>query len=329
LRKYEIYSILLKITAIIMVCVILPLSIIFFTIKSNQRKDAGETSFSELHDGFNYNNKTNVLKVSKSVASTIKQSENHDGEKRYVFKFEGTAIEHKFEVTDSISVDDSKCEITITTKKISVFDIDEDSNYYYIKQVDPRDRYEKIVIIDAGHGGGDSGAIVAGVHEKELDLAMALKVYEMFEQGDSGIKAYMTRYGDETIDKYDRPKIANGLADMFVSIHCNTYEDSSVYGASTHFALEEENELSRLNVTGYRLANIIQEKIVEELGTRDRGISADDDFVVVKQSKMPAVLIEMGYMTNAEERRKLTNEEYQTKAAKAVYEGIIEAFAYE
>lgn len=173
------------------------------------------------------------------------------------------------------------------------------------------------VVIDPGHGGKDNGAMGAsGKFEKDFTLQVALKVEELAKQ-EPQIEVILTRSEDRFISSIDRerPEIGNQLrADLFISIHGNTYEDSSVSGAETYYY--HENSLF--------LAEILQKHIVQTSGFRDRGVKKED-FFVLKDSNMPAALIEMGYLTNPQEENEMLTEDFQYRMASAILDGIKEA----
>lgn len=185
----------------------------------------------------------------------------------------------------------------------------------------------KIITIDPGHGGSDSGAIGPnGYTEKEGAFAISQKVASILNQ--SGAKVVMTR--DSDVDVYGpnasarnelqaRVDVGNRVnSDIFVSIHCNAFVNPAANGTQTFYYGS--------SYQGQRLAQNIQEKMIEANGLRDRGISTCN-FYVVKHSYMPAVLIETAFITNYDEEALLSDDEWQTTMAKAIAEGINEYFS--
>ena len=185
----------------------------------------------------------------------------------------------------------------------------------------------KIITIDPGHGGSDSGAVGPnGYTEKEGAFAISQKVASILNQ--SGAKVVMTR--DSDVDVYGPNASArnelqarvdvgnNANSDIFVSIHCNAFVNPAANGTQTFYYGS--------SYQGQRLAQNIQEKMIEANGLRDRGISACN-FYVVKHSYMPAVLIETAFITNYDEEALLSDDEWQTTMAKAIAEGINEYFS--
>lgn len=185
----------------------------------------------------------------------------------------------------------------------------------------------KIITIDPGHGGSDSGAVGHnGYTEKEGAFAISQKVASILNQ--SGAKVVMTR--DSDVDVYGPNASArnelqarvdvgnNANSDIFVSIHCNAFVNPVANGTQTFYYGS--------SYQGQRLAQSIQEKMIEANGLRDRGISTCN-FYVVKHSYMPAVLIETAFITNYDEEALLSDDEWQTTMAKAIAEGINEYFS--
>lgn len=185
----------------------------------------------------------------------------------------------------------------------------------------------KIITIDPGHGGSDSGAIGPnGYTEKEGAFAISQKVASILNQ--SGAKVVMTR--DSDVDVYGPNASArnelqarvdvgnNANSNIFVSIHCNAFVNPAANGTQTFYYGS--------SYQGQRLAQSIQEKMIEANGLRDRGISTCN-FYVVKHSYMPAVLIETAFITNYDEEALLSDDEWQTTMAKAIAEGINEYFS--
>jgi len=196
-----------------------------------------------------------------------------------------------------------------------------------------RERYSKIVWLDAGHGGIDGGtsAMHNGVMylEKDIALNIVLMVYEMFEQSDSGIKAFLTRSSDIFVPLHDRPKMWNDSADLVVSVHVDYYEGPTAHQVSgVQVNYYDTVNTGRVNLTNAQFAQIIQDHLVQETGARDRRIRGDRAFIVCSHSTMPALLVETGFMSNPEELALLVTQEYQRQIAFAIYNAIVEAFEF-
>lgn len=186
---------------------------------------------------------------------------------------------------------------------------------------------KNIVVIDAGHGKDDSGAvgkINAGtaneqtIYEKNLTLSVAQKVKKNLEN--AGISVVMTRDGDTYPTLYERADFANSLnAAMFVSIHINSNENPDPNGTETYYCTT--NNDADYVLTSQQLATDVQKNLVDALGSKDRGVKTAN-FVVIKQTVMPSILIELGFISNEEELKKMCSDDYQNKAAKAISDAI-------
>ncbi|SFB08122.1 N-acetylmuramoyl-L-alanine amidase [Lentibacillus halodurans] len=172
------------------------------------------------------------------------------------------------------------------------------------------------VVIDPGHGGEDNGATGAsGQYEKSFTLSLSKKVKKLLEQ-ESEMEVFMTRTDDSFISQESRyrPKYANKLnADVFVSIHGNTFSNPSVSGTETFYYHNNSRQF----------AQILQKHVVESTGFRDRGIKKKDLFVV-RDTEMPAALIEVGYLTNPADESEMRTDDLQSRVAASIVEGIKE-----
>jgi len=182
----------------------------------------------------------------------------------------------------------------------------------------------KIIVVDAGHGGWDPGMVSNKVEEKGINLSIAKKLQVFLEQG--GATVVVTRLedvalGDKKVnDMHTRRIIANtSKADIFVSIHQNSYDSSSVRCFQAFYFNESDNSK--------KLAGCIQDRLKEFVNPGNKLSSkSNKNYFVLKQTEMPAVLVECGFLTNAGERGMLTTDEYQEKIAWGIYLGIVDYF---
>lgn len=174
------------------------------------------------------------------------------------------------------------------------------------------------IVIDPGHGGKDPGATgSSGAFEKEYNLAMAQRVYQLLKQ-DPMFEVKMTREDDHFVELEERAAIANEWnADALISIHGNTYEDPAVSGTETLYYHNESIPLART----------LQKEITAVLGLRDRGIK-QQQLVILSRSEVPAVIVEMGYLTNPGEEELLLSSDGQALGATAIYEGLKNYFSH-
>lgn len=178
------------------------------------------------------------------------------------------------------------------------------------------------VVIDAGHGGYETGAIVSGIYEKNLNLDIAKRLKTLLDA--EGIKTYMTRTGDSHVSLYDRSGLANSVnADLLISIHNNAQSQRSVSGSMSLYYPYGGN--SKGNLSAKEFATIVQDEMTGDLGTNDLGVIQRPHLAVIRTAKMPAVIAEIGYMTNSTEFKNLNTASYRQKAAKSLKDAIITA----
>lgn len=180
------------------------------------------------------------------------------------------------------------------------------------------------VILDPGHGGTDGGAPGAVSNEKDVNLAIALKVRSILES--KGIKVEMTRDGDYFMGLEDRSDLANAVnGSLFVSIQANASDENpGARGTETYFyAPLEEPQLYAQRQEREALARAIQNKLLFYCGTTDRGVK-EDNYSVLRETSMPAALTEVAFMSNAADETLLNSTAFQQMAARAIAEGIME-----
>lgn len=192
-----------------------------------------------------------------------------------------------------------------------------------------------LVFLDPGHGGLDPGATAGKdkYKEKDLNLSVAKKVKSILNK--RGFTVYMSREGDDTVELLDRPKMANKInASIFVSIHTNA-GTPSVHGIETYYYKYKPQYQPEINkkmhndpvrvAKSVALAKLVQDKMIDHTGANDRGIKGAS-YKVIRESTMPAILVEMGFISNSNERNKLFTNSYQDKIAKGIADGITEYF---
>lgn len=175
---------------------------------------------------------------------------------------------------------------------------------------------ELAVILDAGHGGRDVGTGDKSYWEKDINLDIVKNMYDMLTY--CGVTVYLTRTGDDTMELSERSAFANEHEDAayFVSVHCNFLEnDDSVSGLETYYWENSEE--------GKHYAQAIADIAGESPQISIHGVKTDN-FHVLRETKMPAVLIETGYLSNTEDKDKLYDAAYQKTLAVYLVKGIIE-----
>lgn len=184
---------------------------------------------------------------------------------------------------------------------------------------------QKVILLDAGHGGWDPGKTgTAGADEKILNLAVAEKLQGFLEQ--SGAEVLLTRVSDEALgkdkqeDMAQRRKLANESdAELLVSIHQNAFPSAQAKGAQVFYHASSE--------AGKLLAECIQQSLRERVdGSNQRQAKENKDYYILRTTKIPAVIVECGFLSNREEEALLNAESYQEEVAWAIYCGILDYF---
>lgn len=175
-----------------------------------------------------------------------------------------------------------------------------------------RDKVKNKVVLDPGHGGSDYGAIREGINEKDITLDVSQRVALILKS--KGYKVAMTRTDDTYVSLEDRVEFSeNEAPEIFVSIHVNSAVATEPKGIETHYYHDYS----------IQLANTIHRQMAKAIDTKDRGLFKSK-FYVINHTTVPAVLLEIGFLSNADERAELVTDLRKQKTAKAIAEGIIE-----
>ena len=254
-----------------------------------------------------------------------------------------------------------KSKFKLTTKVIPIFVFF--LAFLFVKNQAFAQKKDFVVVLDAGHGGKDPGKVgLKNAKESEIALNVVLKVGKLLEK-QKGIKVIYTRKTDIFINLWERGKIANKAdANLFVSVHCNSWHTQSPNGIETYVlgvhgnnknmaVVKAENEVILLEdnyeerYKGYdpthpesllgltlmqeeyleqsiQIASLVQTNLVKDLKRRDRGVK-QAAFVVLYHTYMPSILIETGFLTNPNDHLQLNSEKGQTTISKSIYKGII------
>ena len=194
-------------------------------------------------------------------------------------------------------------------------------NYYVLN---------KVVYLDAGHGGYDPGASYFGISEKSLTLAIQSRVKAKLES--EGYQVVTTRTSDTYVDLTDRSRAANASeSDIFVSIHINASGSSAAQGIETYYYQPYAEYPSRINATYHAnptrlsmsdtLANAIQSSLINATGAQNQGVKRQT-FAVLRETTAPAVLLELGFLSNPQEAARLNTSAYQETLANAIVAAI-------
>jgi len=217
-------------------------------------------------------------------------------------------------------------EILFSTSKLQGYEIVMDNNYIYINIGNPRDIYKNIVVLDAGHGGGAPGAIYKGIQEKNINFKILYEIGKnYFNTETSEIKVYYTRSTDVEITLSNRAAFADKVdADLFVSLHMNASTASSPSGTEVYYSLSN-NRANNAGLTSHALASFFVNSLTDTLGTKNRG-TFSQKYTVVHKNTVPAVLIELGFMSNSHDLALITNQDFQNQAVKAIYDTLCKVF---
>ncbi|MFT8363490.1 MAG: N-acetylmuramoyl-L-alanine amidase CwlD [Sporolactobacillus sp.] len=190
----------------------------------------------------------------------------------------------------------------------------------------------RVIVVDAGHGGMDGGAVGGTVVEKTITLRIARDLRDYLQE--TGAIVMMTRDSDDDLsdDSYNgRHKtqdllrraalIKKSQPDLFISIHLNAIPNGSLRGAQTFYYPN--------SVKNERLAMLIQDSIEQNLGNTNRRAKAIGFVYLLKKAPAPAALVEVGFLSNPSERTLLVQHSYQQSAAMAISQGIMRYFSNE
>jgi len=179
------------------------------------------------------------------------------------------------------------------------------------------DALKPVIILDAGHGGTDEGAKVSTFMEKRITLTTAFLTKKHLEE--LGYRVMMTRSRDLYLPLQRRSSIANKVkGSLFISVHFNSSPSDEAHGIEVFYYDSKEMWRTRASK---RLANCILYRIVDQTAAVSRGIK-QGNFHVIRETEMPAVLVEGGFITNRDERRKLRDKTYLDRLAVGIAQGI-------
>ena len=175
------------------------------------------------------------------------------------------------------------------------------------------------IFVDAGHGGTDPGAVGNGVTESYVNLSVAVQLAELLRDAGYQVMLYRSTNNENVLpgksaDLTNRARMANEWgADYFISIHTNSSPNPAANGFEAY--------IYKLGNSAQPLAESIVKSFVSRLGSKDNGVRAAN-FAVLRQTRMPSVLLELGYLSNPTEALNLNSPAWQTAAAEAIFSGI-------
>jgi N-acetylmuramoyl-L-alanine amidase len=174
----------------------------------------------------------------------------------------------------------------------------------------------KTIVLDAGHGGRDPGAIgVTGLYESEVNLDVTLRVAEMLRR--AGARVVLTREDNTFVSNPDRAIVANAVyADIFVSIHANAHTNSAAGGTETYFY-----QFKVRGAESRHLATALQNELALTLGLRNIGVK-HGNFHVIRETTMPSALVELAFLSNAAEEALMRTDAFRQNSAEALFRGL-------
>lgn len=201
-------------------------------------------------------------------------------------------------------------------------------NCLYVQLVRPNNKYEKIVVLDAGHGGTDLGYTVTGedemllLQEKDLALTVVDRAGKLLEK--EGICVYYTRTGDTNPTDQQRVGLANETqADMFISVHTDYADDTTLYGMRTIY-----NETYFIpNFSSADLAYILLEKVAA--GTNEKAIGFEpgtSEIHLVQNAMVPVAQLYIGYLSNRQEQKLLSRDDYINRIAEGICDAVLAGY---
>jgi N-acetylmuramoyl-L-alanine amidase len=228
-------------------------------------------------------------------------------------------------IIESVNITEDEAgntKLVIKENGVYIFRVEEEDSGIVIKAYKPTELYSKVIIIDPGHGGDDPGAVANGSQEKDLNLIITNYAKTIFD-ADPSIKVYYTRTIDEYVSLEDRVDLANEVeADMFICVHNNAYY-SQFTGTETWYYQGDNTS----GLDSNELAQIYQDEVSDAIGLTDRGIKTNNNLYVLKNTHMPAIIIEGGFLTNTTDVVVLNKPEIQQAVAQALYDATVKTFS--
>ena len=208
------------------------------------------------------------------------------------------------------------------------------ANGAWVKDASKDKNTKRSIFLDPGHGGSDSGAVSGGVREKDLTLSVYNKVSSKLAS--LGYTVLTSRNVDKDVDLVERAEQANNAnADMLLSIHFNAGGRGIARGIETYYYQSQADRVPKINKENHnnaerlersrKLANKVQQNLLYQTGANDRGVKRAS-FTVLRETSIPSILVELGFIDNPEERNKIKTNEYQERLANGIVDGIVEYY---
>ncbi len=259
-------------------------------------------------------------------AISYEKQEDTDEEKEVITRDYGEDLSHGIVVTAKQEADSKyySVQLLLELDNVYAYTIFEDNAYYYVSLKKPSEVYDKILVIDPGHGGKDAGAVARNNtdYEKDINLGIVLELKKLLDQ--QNIKVYYTRMGNDTVFLRPRSNLANAVdCDYFISIHCNSNSVSYPNGTEVLF-----HDARIKGVSNKALADLFSEELSKTILLKKKGSieKKPEDIFIMGQAKVPMVLIEVGYLSNSGDLDYLLDQANQKAVAQGIFNGILRAY---
>lgn len=265
-----------------------------------------------------YMNKILRIQIAKQTETTV------SGEWFYKNPLQMNAL------AGTAKMEEDESTITISLPFESVFEWESKyekkngQNCLHVQLMRPKEKHERIVVLDAGHGGADAGYTVSGedeatvLTEGALALSVVTKAGRLLEK--EGICVYYTRQGDENPQDETRVALANETqADMLISVHADYADDTSLYGMRTIY-----NETYFIpNFASADLGYLLLEKVAASTNEKAIGFEpASGDSYIIQNAMVPVTQLNIGYMSNKQEQKLLAREDYIDRIAVGICDAV-------
>lgn len=262
------------------------------------------------------NNSMNLLLYNAEKSQSLNMHSILPGSTVTVLNSGGLKLSIPLSAGDNLDIhagnDAKTLRIKVKSDKLKLPEIKEEPVVATISPV--KNSNKKYIVIDPGHGGSDHGAIRNNISEKNITLDISKRVQKLLEK--KGYEVYMTRETDETVSLQERVDISENVSpDIFVSIHVNSSNSESPHGLETHYY--KNNSLL--------LAKTVHASLLNNISANNRGLFKSK-FYVINHTTAPAILVEIGFLSNPSERAQLVTESRKQATAKAIAEGINDYF---
>lgn len=192
----------------------------------------------------------------------------------------------------------------------------------YIRFDRPRELYDKVIVIDPGYGGDMSGTEAYGQQEKNIALDIALRLEEMLKETD--IHAYLTRTTDSNPAVEERVRLADEAgASLLLSIQANADAKTRITSGT---GIAYNGVSYSKSLSNDRLAKTMLKEMIDTVGSKNRGVYQQEEEALLARSDLPAMIVEVGYLTNKQEALRLSESDYRQKLAEGLFQGILKAF---